>query len=172
MPIYEFYCEDCHTIYQFWSSRVNTEKIPPCPNPDCGRQALQRRLSPFSISRGLTETDGGGEPGVLPDIDEHRLMRAMADLEDKLEGLDESDPRQAAQAMRMLYQATGLPVTPTMEEAIGRMEAGEDPDQVEQDLGDMLENEDPFTLLKSKGGLRGVRNRLLPPRVDETLYRL
>jgi putative FmdB family regulatory protein len=172
MPIYEFYCEDCHTIYQFWSSRVNTEKIPACPDPECGRERLERRLSPFGIGRGSQEADGNEDGDPLANVDEDRLMRAMASLEDRLESMDEEDPRQAAQAMRMIYRAAGLPMTPTLEEALARMESGEDPDQVEAELGDALENEDPFAMAKGKGGLRGLRNRLLPPRVDETLYRL
>jgi hypothetical protein len=28
MPIYEFYCEDCHTIFNFFSKNVNTTKKP------------------------------------------------------------------------------------------------------------------------------------------------
>ncbi|HHB13328.1 MAG TPA: zinc ribbon domain-containing protein [Chromatiales bacterium] len=171
MPIYEFYCEDCHTIYQFWSSRVNTEKIPACPNPDCGRPALERRLSPFSINRGLREEDAQAED-PLAGVDEQRLMRAMASLEERMEGLDEDDPRQAAQAMRLLYREAGLPMTPTVEEAVSRLEAGEDPDQVEQELGQALDEEDLFGANKGKGRLRKLRNRLLPPRVDDKLYRL
>ncbi|MCK4728291.1 MAG: zinc ribbon domain-containing protein, partial [Desulfobacterales bacterium] len=31
MPIYEFYCEDCNTIFNFFSRSVNTTKRPPCP---------------------------------------------------------------------------------------------------------------------------------------------
>ena len=31
MPIYEFYCRKCNTIYNFFSRSVNTEKIPFCP---------------------------------------------------------------------------------------------------------------------------------------------
>ncbi len=172
MPIYEFYCEDCHTIYQFWSSRVDTEKIPACPNPDCGRERLERRLSPVGISRGLKDSQDEAGPDPLADVDEHRLMRAMARLEERFEGMDEEDPRQAAQAMRMIYEATGLPLAPTLEEAIARMERGEDPDQVEAELGDALENEDPFSGARGKGGLRGLRRRLLPPKVDERLHRL
>ncbi|MDP3283707.1 MAG: zinc ribbon domain-containing protein, partial [Desulfobacterales bacterium] len=31
MPIYEFYCQDCNTIYNFFSKSVNTKKSPNCP---------------------------------------------------------------------------------------------------------------------------------------------
>ncbi|XCN71926.1 MAG: FmdB family zinc ribbon protein [Candidatus Electrothrix aestuarii] len=36
MPIYEFYCQDCNTIFNFFSSRINTEKRPDCPK--CGKK--------------------------------------------------------------------------------------------------------------------------------------
>ncbi|MCP4369614.1 MAG: hypothetical protein GY797_16110 [Deltaproteobacteria bacterium] len=44
MPIYEFYCADCHTIYNFFSLKINTETVPKCPrceNPDLKHRFLQ-----------------------------------------------------------------------------------------------------------------------------------
>ncbi len=73
--------------------------------------------------------------------------------------------------MRKLYDATGLQLGPGMEEAIRRMEAGEDPDQIEEEMGDLLEDEDPFSL-SGKPDLKRLRSRLAPPQVDETLYEL
>ena len=49
MPIYEFYCKDCHTIFNFFSRTVNTEKQPACPK--CARPELERKMSVFAISR-------------------------------------------------------------------------------------------------------------------------
>jgi hypothetical protein len=40
-----------------------------------------------------------------------------------------------------MAEIAGEPVTPAMEEMIRRLEAGEDPEQVEEDLGDALEEE-------------------------------
>ncbi len=51
MPVYEFYCADCHTVYNFFSQSVNTAKRPTCPK--CGRPELERRASLFAISKGL-----------------------------------------------------------------------------------------------------------------------
>jgi hypothetical protein len=73
--------------------------------------------------------------------------------------------------MRKIYEATGLKLGSTMEEAIQRMESGEDPDAIEGDLGDALEAEDPF----GAGELKEARSRLRklrPPAVDDTLYDL
>ena len=67
----------------------------------------------------------------------------------KSEGMNEDDPRQAARMMQKLYESTGMHLGGNMEEAIRRMEAGEDPDKVEEEMGDLLEGEGP---LPGEGG--------------------
>ncbi len=162
MPIYEFYCSGCHMIFNFFSKTVNTTKIPPCPK--CEKKKLERRVSLFSTASGeKKETDEG-----VADIDESKLEKAMGLLASEADGMDENDPRQAAQLMRKLTDMTGVNLNPQMEEALGRMEAGEDPDAIEAEMGDMLEGEEPFTL-KQKGGRRKKRGA---PGRDETLYDL
>jgi len=55
-----------------------------------------------------------------------------------------------------------------MEEALSRMEAGEDPEQIEKEMGDVLGDDDiSFETLKKKT-IGGVRR----PSRDETLYDL
>ena len=53
-------------------------------------------------------------------------------------GIDENDPRQAANVMRKLFDATGMPLGGGMQEALKRMESGEDPEKIEEDMGDVL----------------------------------
>jgi len=166
MPIYEFYCPDCHCLYNFFSRRVNTEKKPDCPR--CGRAALERRASLFAISRGRADRDDEAVPN---DLDESRLEQALEGLAAQAGSLDENDPRQMGRLVRRLYEDTGLRLGPGMEEALRRMESGEDPERIEEQMGDALEAEDPF----AAGGARGVSERLrrlLPPKVDETLHDL
>jgi hypothetical protein len=50
------------------------------------------------------------------------------------------------------------------------MERGEDPDQIEAEMGDLLEGEDPFLLPGKKGGKTAGRRPA--PHRDETLYDL
>ena len=50
------------------------------------------------------------------------------------------------------------------------MEAGEDPEKVEADMGSVLEEEDPFILDGKKGKFAKLRKKV--PRRDETLYDL
>ena len=99
MPIYEFYCEDCNTIFNFLSRTVNTEKRPTCPR--CQKRTLERLFSPFSTLR-QAKGEEGDDDFPLPDMDEAKLERAMSTLAQEAERMDEDDPRQAAQLMKKL----------------------------------------------------------------------
>lgn len=169
MPIYEFYCADCHRIYRFLSRRVDTAKRPSCPR--CGSAKLERRVSTFAVSRGRERPE---EPDLLDNVDEAALERAMMEMAGEAENIDEDDPRQAAQLMRRMFQATGLPMGDAMQEMLGRMEAGEDPEALEEEYGDLLD-EDPF--LGAEEGATGGRRierlrRRLPPNVDPELHEM
>jgi putative FmdB family regulatory protein len=172
MPVYEFYCPDCHAIYNFFSRRVDTETRPACPG--CERPALDRRASLFAISKG--RPDAGDNPDgddALPEgMDEAAMMKAMASMADELEHVDEDDPKQAARVMRRLFDTAGLKPNDAMAEMMSRMEAGEDPDQLESEYADVLDTEDPFSGLTAGGGLKRLRRELLPPRRDDTWYPL
>ena len=163
MPIYEFYCYRCHTIFNFFSRRIDTTTVPRCPR--CKKIELSRRMSLFAV------TGKAKEDGDLDDLpfDESKMERAMERLASQADGLDENDPRQAANLMRQFTDMTGMELGPGMREALQRMERGEDPEAIESELGDLLESEDPF-ILPGKSG--GGASRLVAPRRDETLYDL
>ncbi len=164
MPIYEFFCEDCNTIFNFFSKSVNTRKKPKCPN--CKTKTLARQMSAFAFT-GKAKEDTNMDD--LP-IDEARMEKAMHLLAGEAENINEDDPRQAANLMRKLTDMTGLELGPGMQEALQRMEGGEDPDQIEAEMGDLLEEEEPFILPEKKGGT-GKKRRPAPSR-DDTLYDL
>lgn len=162
MPIYEFYCPDCNTIYSFLSRSVNTEKVPSCPK--CDRKELQRKISRFAMVR-RSGSDSAEDVDDFP-VDEHKMERAMESLASEAEGLDEEDPRAAARLMRKFSDMTGLQYQGQVEEALSRMEAGEDPDAIEAEMGDALEGEEnPFVMPGKHAGKRKG-----PPRRDEKLY--
>lgn len=171
MPVYEFYCPDCHTIYNFFSRRVDTTTRPACPS--CNRPDLGRLASLFAISKGRGESEEDAD--LPPGMDEEKMMRAFEAMAGDFENVDENDPKQAAKMMRRLFEGTGMKLGDGMEEAIRRMEAGEDPDQVEAEMGDVLEQEDPFSGTSAKSSLpnlKELRRELLPPKRDETWYPL
>jgi putative FmdB family regulatory protein len=163
MPIYEFYCKKCHMIFSFFSASVNTEKRPLCPR--CRKTKLDRQMSRFATVRHGGEREDAG----MPDMDESKMATAMNLLSQEAEHLDENDPRQAANLVRKLSDMTGMNLGPGMEEALKRMEAGEDPEQIEQEMGDLLEEEEPLSF-GEKSAARGIKRR--PPARDETLYEL
>ena len=162
MPIYEFYCEDCNTVFNFYSRTVNTTKTPNCPK--CKDKVLARRMSMFAVTGRAKEADGDDLP-----VDEDKMEQAMQMLAGEADHMDEEDPRQAANLMRKLSDMTGLELGSGMQEALRRMEAGEDPEQIEAEMGDLLEDEEPFALPGKKGGRTG---RKRPPMHDDTLYEL
>lgn len=170
MPIYEFYCPECHRIFNFFCRSVNTEKVPCCPK--CGQEKMNRKVSRFAtISGGKREGDEA--PDGRPDlpIDENRMEQAMTALASEMEGVDENDPKAAARFMQRFTNLTGLELNDNMKEALRRMESGEDPEALEEEMGDLLAGDEmPFALPgQQKGGL-GKYSR--PPSRDETLYEM
>lgn len=163
MPIYEFYCSKCDTIYNFFSRTINTDKTPKCPK--CKTIKLKRQISIFAALSGKKGDEGEGD---MPSFDEAKMEKAMSMLASEAGNMNEDDPRQAAQLMRKLTQATGLKMGASMEEALARMERGEDPEKIEAELGDLLEGEEPF-MMDQKSGATRKRSK---PKVDETLYDL
>lgn len=166
MPIYEFYCRDCHTIYSFFSRRVDAESTPTCPKGTT-KHKLQRQMSRFAISSGLGLSAEPAEPEM--DFDEEKMEQAMMRMAGEMENVSEEDPRAMAQMMRKLMDTTGMRMGDGMQEAIRRMEAGEDPDKVEEELGDVLDSEDPFATGESK--IKGLARRMTEaPNVDPEVY--
>ena len=163
MPIYEFFCHDCNTIFNFFSRKVNTTKTPLCPK--C-KNRLSRQVSQFAFTGKAKET---GDMDDLP-IDESKMEQAMSMLAKEAEGLDQEDPRQAANLMRKLTDMTGMELGEGMQEALRRMERGDDPEAVEAEMGDLLEGEDPFVISEKKGKTDKAAHRV--PLRDETLYDL
>jgi len=164
VPIYEFYCRRCNTVYNFYSKVMNTDKIPKCPT--CKTVRLKRQMSVFAKISGGKDDLAGDD--VMPQLDDAKMEKAIAMLAGEAEAIDEDNPRQAAGLMRRLSEVTGMKLGPGMEEALHRLEKGEDPEKIEEDMGDLLEGEEPF-VLPSKKGKAGKTPR---PRIDETLYDL
>jgi putative FmdB family regulatory protein len=164
MPIYEFYCKSCNTLFNFFSKSINTSKTPLCPK--CGVHPLTRQMSAFAVT-GKAKEDSGMDD--LP-FDESKMEQAMQMLAGEAENINENDPRQAADLMRKLTDMTGMELGPGMQEALRRMESGEDPEQIESEMGDILGEEEPFLLSGKKG--RAAPGKQTSPIRDDTLYDL
>ncbi len=149
MPLYEFYCGACHTVFTFRSVKVDTETTPACPA--CGG-ALTREVSVFShIMRGSSEAvapDDSGAVGRMEEVMEKMGERVMA-LDDA-----DADPREAVKVMREMAAAGGLGFKPEVRAALDRIEAGDDPEQVEEEFREVFDIDNPF--VEDDGDERGV----------------
>jgi putative FmdB family regulatory protein len=171
MPMYEFFCPDCNTIFTFFSRTVNTEKIPACPK--CGRQGLERMISRFAVTGRAGESAPGEGAGDLGQLDTGRMEKAMEAMASEAEGIDENNPRQAADLMRRFSAISGLRFGDKMEDALSRLEAGEDPEALEKDMAD-LDESDLFKLDRADeaAGKKARSVRRKAPLRDETMYEL
>ena len=139
MPIYEFACPKCRVIFNFLSKRVRPERLPVCPK--CGNKKMVKQMSPFAMPRAEREpaaaTPEGEEPG--PNLEDPRMARAMAELERDMEHVDESNPKHMAHVMKKMKEIMPPGTMPKeIDRAIKRLEAGEDPEKIEEDMGDVF----------------------------------
>ncbi len=141
MPIYEFACPKCRVIFSFLSKRVKPDRSPTCPK--CGNKQLSKQVSRFASLRGVKEpaakgeADTGGPP--MPDMDDPRVERAMMEMERDMEHMDENNPRHMAHMMKKMKDLLPPGTMPKeLDVAIKRLEAGEDPEKIEEDMGDVL----------------------------------
>lgn len=143
MPIYEFACPKCRRIFSFLSKRVEPDRLPVCPK--CGNKRLTKEVSRFAMTKGLMEPaaspgdagEVGGPP--MPDLDDPRVERAMMEMERDMAHLDENNPKHMAHMMRKMKDLMPPGSVPKdFDVAIKRLEAGEDPEKIEADMGDVL----------------------------------
>jgi len=116
MPLYEYRCNGCHRRVTLLRS-FSDNSTPLCP--ECQSGDLTRLISRVSVLRS-----------------EESRLESLSDPS-SLAGLDESDPRSIARWMRKMSDETGEDMGPEFDEMVGRLEAGEDPEDVERSMGEM-----------------------------------
>lgn len=127
MPIYEYQCEKCRRVLNFLVRNIAQHKPPACPK--CGHAKMSRRMSLFSSasarkgSASASDAGGGDDLGDIPDLP-------------GLDGLDENDPKSMGRFMRNMAKEMGEPLDTEMEEVCKRLEAGDDPEKIEEDLAE------------------------------------
>lgn len=140
MPIYEYTCHDCHRrVSLLWRSFAEAQSRQPiCPR--CDGANLTRVVSRVAFLR--SEGTALADPSNTPDI-------------------DENDPKSLAKFMRQMARETasetGEDLGPEFEEVVGRLEAGEDPEEIEKSMpefGDDSGVGDPRDP-RPRGGLAG-----------------
>jgi putative FmdB family regulatory protein len=124
MPIYEYRCGECNRrVSLFFPSFSAAERrISAGENkcPQCGSANLTRLMSRVYAHRAEDAqlNDLSDDPGTLMD------------------GLDESDPRSIARWARRMKDSMGdeMDMGPEFDQALARIESGEDPDKVMEDI--------------------------------------
>lgn len=168
MPIYEFYSPDTHRIYSFFARSLAQGRLTPrCPDDPHAR--MERMISRFAVTGTAREPL---DPVASPDP---RTERVLSEMEGEIAALSEDhpDPRQLGRLMRKMTEAAGQNVPDAMQQMIRRLENGEDPEKLEAEFGDVMEN-----LGEDFGGGSGdeARNRTArgrkPPGRDPKLYEM
>ena len=119
MPIYEYYCHDCgRRVSIFWRSFSKAEQgSAVCPR--CGGAKLTRLMSRVRVVRSEeSRLDDLSDPGSMPDF-------------------DENDPKSLGRWMRKMSDEMGEDLGPEFDEVVGRLEAGEDPEDIEKSMPDL-----------------------------------
>ncbi len=123
MPIYEYRCKECGRRFSvFWRSfsDVQEEKLN-CKR--CGSTAVHRLVSRVRVVR--------SEDSRLEDLAD---PSAWGDF-------DENDPKSMGKFMRKMMNEIGDEagdLGPEFEEVIDRLEAGQDPEKIEEDMPDLM----------------------------------
>ncbi len=135
MPIYEYRCQKCRRRFSvFWRSfAVIDESKIVCKY--CASSKVQRLISRVRFVRS-----------------EDSRLEDMADPS-KWGGFDENDPKSMGRFMRKMVNEMGDEagdLGPEFEEVIERLEAGQDPEQIEKEVPDLAGAADG---LSDDGGL-------------------
>ncbi|MEX0749277.1 MAG: zinc ribbon domain-containing protein [Dehalococcoidia bacterium] len=119
MPIYEYRCLACKKRTSVFVRSVSSDVHAACEH--CGGKKLTRLISRVAVHRGGGDFDDGA---------------GMA-------GIDENDPRAVARWARSMRDEMGEDMGPEFDEMVGRMEAGELPDDITGE-GGFADDEDDF----------------------------
>jgi putative FmdB family regulatory protein len=135
MPIYEYRCGGCgRKVSLFFTSfSVAESRAEAGENrcPRCGSPELTRVMSRARAVRAGSK--GGAYDGEMgADLGENG-MGALDD--DLLSGINQDDPREVARWARQMKESLGEEVDlgPDFDQALTRIEAGEDPERVMED---------------------------------------
>ncbi len=120
MPAYEYRCLDCRKRFDiFMSYKEYGSKEITCKH--CHSSNVQRKIGRVRIARS----------------NENRLEN-LADPAN-LEGLDD-DPKALGRMMRQMSHEVGEDMGPEFNEVVGRLEAGQSPEDIERDLPDLADS--------------------------------
>jgi putative FmdB family regulatory protein len=118
MPTYEYRCLNCNKQVSIFQTYEEYGKVA-VQCPECGEENLQRLISRVRFMRSEeSRLESLSDPGAW-------------------DGFDEEDPRSMARMMRKMGDELGEEMPPEFDEVVGRLEAGEDPEEIEKSMPDL-----------------------------------
>ena len=166
MPIYEFFSPDTNKVYSFFArSLAQGKKVPRCPDRPGAR--MERMISRFAVTGTAVEKKDSA------DATDPRMERVMAEMQSEMAGIDEGnpDPKALGRMMRKMTEATGQPMPKEMDQMIRRMEAGEDPEKLEEEFGEAFDGMD-IPGEENAGDPGPQRHTFRKPSRDPALYEM
>ena len=123
MPTYDFICNNCNQNFEvFLTFAEYGKKTVTCAH--CKSKNVRRRMTKVRVAKS----------------DESR----MESVADGFEGL-ENDPREMGRVMRKMGKEMGEELPPEFNEVVGRLEAGQSPEEIESavpNLGEAATSDD------------------------------
>lgn len=123
MPTYDFICNACNQRFEvFLTFAEYGKKAVTCVH--CKSKNVRRRMTKVRIAKS----------------DESRMESVASGIE----GL-EDDPRELGRAMRKMGKEMGEELPPEFDEVVGRLEAGQSPEEIESavpNLGEVASSDD------------------------------
>jgi hypothetical protein len=176
MPIYEYYCPDNHTIYQFFAKTLaQGQTLPKCP--DNPKYRMQKAVSAFAVTGSGKSADAEQSAAAPGDsAEDARMEAAMGAMEREFSSVDENDPRAMGRMMRRMAEMTGEKIDGEMEEVVRKLEEGSDPDSLEDQLGGEMSGDDSMdapsgeTAAETKEKRHRYKSVQRPIRRDPQLY--
>ena len=115
MPVYEYLCEQCGRQFSRFFWKISDAEGSACR---CGSTQLEQLVSRVSMVRS-----------------EETRMESLADPS-QWGDVDENDPKSMARMMKKLGSEMGEDLGPEFNEVVDRLEAGEDPESLDQAMGE------------------------------------
>jgi putative FmdB family regulatory protein len=126
MPTYEYRCKACQrkVTLKYKTYAEYDAATPTCTH--CGSTDLTRLISRVAIQRSITsrlmaggweDNEGGGDAA--------------------LDDLENADPRTLGRVLREMSSEVGEDMGPEFDEVMGRLERGENPDDIEASMPDL-----------------------------------
>ncbi len=134
MPLYDFLCLECNKHFEIRISFVDYEKTKVTCRY-CGSLRIRRRIGRVRVTR--------SDDARLEDFDNPESLDTL-----------EQDPKAMGTMLRKMKSQVGQDVGPEFDEVVGRLESGQTPEQIEQDLPEIGKTAgNPDGAMSEDGGL-------------------